>query len=66
VPAECHSFIKEKVNYNGCVASHKNDSGFFKSEWRVYLGKNDELWKNKREMIILYDQQGKVIDQLSY
>lgn len=63
---DCATFISSKANYNGCVADHKNDANFYKSEWRVYLGKSEELWGNERDTIILLDQQGKLVDYVSY
>lgn len=63
---ECANFIAEKANYNGCVAAHKNDENFYKKEWRVYLGRDKELWGNQRDTIILRDQDGKLVAQVSY
>lgn len=62
---DCVNFVNERANYNGCVASHKNDKNFYKNEWRIYLGREKELWQ-KRDTIILLDEEGKVIDKVSY
>lgn len=62
----CQNYINEKINYKTCVDLHKNDENFYKKEWRIYLGRNEEMWKQKRETIILYDENGKIIDQKSY
>lgn len=62
----CTNYVTTKINYNTCVDNHKNDSGFYAKEWRVYLGRNDELWKSKREIIKLLDQNGEVVDVVSY
>src|SRR3989344_4929911 len=64
--AECQSFLIEKINYNACVSNHKNDPDFYKSEWRVYLGREEDLWRDKRETIILRDSLGKAVDSVSY
>ena len=64
--SECTEYITENINYQSCVASHKGDSDFYKKEWRIYLGREEELWKNKRETIILYDEKGKIVDWKSY
>jgi hypothetical protein len=45
---------------------HKNDEDFYDDEWRIYLGRGEELWKNRRETIILKDQAGKIIKEVSY
>lgn len=64
--ASCAAFVENNIHYNGCVENHRADRNFFDDEWRVYLGKNGELWKKERETIRLYDNQGKLVDQLSY
>jgi hypothetical protein len=64
--ASCQNYINEKINYNTCVEIHKNDSDFYKLEWRIYLGRSEELWKNKRETITLYDENGKIVDWRAY
>ncbi len=62
---DCVNFIGERANYNGCVALHKNDKDFYKNEWRIYLGREKELWQ-KRDTIILLDEEGKIVDKVSY
>jgi hypothetical protein len=62
----CQNYINENINYSKCVELHKNDSDFYKPEWRVYLGRKDRLWSMERETIILKDQNGKTIDWGSY
>jgi hypothetical protein len=63
---DCQTYINDKVNYKTCVEIHKNDSDFYQPEWRIYLGRKEALWKNKRETIILQDQDKKIIDWVSY
>ena len=61
----CVIFITEEINYSKCVKNHRNDADFFKPEWRVYLKHNQEIW-NKRDIIRLLDDTGKVVDVFSY
>ncbi len=63
---ECNDYINKNIHYNGCVSLHKNDANFYKSEWRLFLNRDAELWKQSRETIKLLDAQGKVIDSVSY
>lgn len=63
---ECTNFIYQKINYPSCVNTHKNDSDFYKKEWRVYLKRSGSLWKTKKETIVLYDNLGKVVDTIQY
>jgi hypothetical protein len=66
LPSECYAYISEKVNYAGCVATHRGDADFDGNEWRIYLGQSGELWKERREVIKLLDQNGKTIDAVDY
>lgn len=63
---ECTNFIYTKINYSSCVDTHKNDADFYKNEWRVYLKRSERLWKDRREVIVLYDSLGKIVDTLEY
>ncbi len=63
---ECTSFIYNKINYPSCVSTHKNDKDFYLNEWRVYLKRSEKIWKDRREEIILYDSNGKIVDTLVY
>src|SRR3989344_1772142 len=63
---ECTNFIYEKINYPSCVNIHKNDSDFYQKEWRVYLKRSESIWKSKREIIILYDNLGMIVDTIKY
>ena len=62
----CLDYLGREINYAACVRRHENDADFYDSEWRIYLGKNKELWKNGMETIILRDENGRAIDWASY
>ena len=62
---DCANFVSEKANYNGCVAMHKSEGNFYKPEWRIYLGRDNELW-GTRDSITLFDNEGKIVAQASY
>lgn len=63
---DCNSFISTKINYPTCLLNHKNDFGFYKPEWRVFLKQDTRLWKDRREVIQLFDNKGKIVDTVSY
>lgn len=63
---ECTSFIYNKINYPSCVNTHKGDKDFYLKEWRVYLKRSERVWKDRREEIVLYDNNGKIVDTLIY
>lgn len=62
----CQEYIASNIHYNGCVGLHKNDVEFYKPEWRIFLGREQELWKEKRETILLLDNNGKLVDSVTY
>ena len=62
----CADYITEKVNYTGCVGIHKNDANFYKPEWRIFLGRDQELWKDQRETLYLLNGSGKLVSSVSY
>ena len=64
--SQCQEYISAKINYKSCVDTHRNDTDFYKNEWRIFLGRSDELWKEKRETIQLLDKSGGLINAVSY
>ncbi len=63
---ECKDFIYNKINYNSCIQTYKNNKDFYLNDWRVYLKRSERLWKDRREEIVLYDNAGKVVSVLKY
>lgn len=63
---ECNNFLIEKTTYSYCVQAHKNDEDFYQTDWRIYLSRDETIWKSKRETIELLDQNDKLIDSVSY
>lgn len=66
VSSTCQQFVEDRLNYNGCVTGHENDSDFLGNTWRVFLGESDELWTQGHETIVLLDAQNKVVDSITY
>ncbi len=64
--SSCQDYVLQNANYKTCLENHKDDSDFYLPEWRVYLDRNEELWKKKRETITLYDSKNNIIDSRSY
>jgi hypothetical protein len=62
----CNEYITNKINYKTCVLKHKQDSDFYKNEWRIFLNRKNEYWKQNNEEIQLLDKNEKIIDVLSY
>lgn len=66
ISPECQQFITQTLTYNGCVDAHKNESGFHRTEWRVFLNYPRELWKKQRDTLLLIDTTGRTVDSYSY
>lgn len=62
----CQSFLETRLNYNGCVNTHKADSDFNGTTWHIYLGREDHLWRARHEIVKLLDDRGKTVDTFSY
>jgi len=62
----CQEYITKEITYNECVTVHKDDPDFYKSEWRIFLRRDQELWKEKRETILLLDDKKKTVSSISY
>ncbi len=62
----CRSIIANTFSYNGCVNTHRNDTSFTLSTWRVYLGSKTELWRNTHDVIRLLDEKGQTVNVLTY
>ncbi len=62
----CQAFLVKYLNYNGCVAAHKDDADFLGNTWRIYLGRSKSMWRTKYELVKLLDMNGKTVDAFSY
>lgn len=66
ISPECNRYVTTEISYTKCVNSQKNTPDFYDPVWRVYLTRDETLWKSSRELIHLVDQNGKVIDAVTY
>jgi len=64
--SSCQDYLLQNANHKSCAEKHKDDVDFYVPEWRIYLGRNEELWKKSREVITLYDDKNNIIDSVSY
>ncbi len=63
----CNTFVEDTFNYNDCVRLHAFDPYFSRDGyWRIYLDERTELWRPKREIIRLMDEQDRVISVAEY
>lgn len=66
VPQSCKTYITTQINYNTCVALHFGDTDFPGNEYRVYLNKFGPLWRTTHDTINLHDENGLIVDTVSY
>jgi hypothetical protein len=66
VTSSCKTYMTTQINYNSCIALHFSDTDFPGNEYRIYLGKFGPLWRPKSDKIVLHDQNGLVVDLISY
>ena len=66
VTSSCKTYMAEQINYNTCVALHFSDTDFPGNEYRIYLGKFGPLWRQRSDKIVLHDQNGLIVDSVSY
>jgi len=62
----CETFLETKVNYESCVANHKNDLDFFVNEWRIFANNSGIIWRDKRDNVQLLDNAGLIVDTYSF
>jgi len=62
----CQAHLFTRINYYQCVVDYKNAANFYKGEWRVYLGRDSTLWRDKDEIVELLDDEGRLIDSKKY
>jgi hypothetical protein len=48
------------------VADFSNTKDFLSNEWMVYLGRTENLWKDRREIIDIIDSKGKILQTYTY
>lgn len=62
---KCRDWALKNMNYGTCVASHKNDSNFYKG-WKIYTGNNNPIFDPRHDRIELLDQNGFLVDSYEY
>ena len=66
ISSSCKTYITTQINYNTCVANHFDDTDFPDKEYRVYLNKFGPLWRTTHDTINLHDENGLIVDTISY
>jgi hypothetical protein len=66
VPPTCKTYMTNQINYNTCVALHFSDTSFPGNEYRLYLNKFGPLWRQRQDKIDLIDENGLIVDSVSY
>jgi len=61
----CHSFVNN-INYETCVARHRNDSDFLDNEIWVWAGDGLKYFDRAGDIIRIYDRSGTLVSQYRY
>ncbi|TSC79842.1 MAG: hypothetical protein G01um101429_369 [Parcubacteria group bacterium Gr01-1014_29] len=64
--SDCSTYMIGHLTYAGCVRDHRNDKKFYLDSWRVWLGRDTELFRNTHEIITLRDSTGLFVDERKY
>ena len=62
----CRAFLTDALSYNGCTNRNRASQSFETNRWRMYLGGQNELWRNSHDAIRLLDREGKTVDVFVY
>jgi hypothetical protein len=62
----CKNYLLTQINYDSCVAHHKNDVDFYSNEWRLYPKTVKLNWLERHESLQLLDSTGRVVDTYTY
>ena len=63
----CERFVREYLNYNGCVAAFSWRTDFHdEGDWYIYFERDEERWRERREIIRLMDQYDEVVAVVEY
>jgi len=63
----CRKFIDKYLNYNSCVDAFSWRTDFEKDDdWYIYFERDEEIWREKREIIRLLDEYDAVVAVIEY
>ncbi len=62
----CQAFVENTMSYDGCVNSYQNSKSFASPVWRLYLNMSTDLWNSGHDVLRLLDNEGRVVDVLTY
>lgn len=66
VPQSCKDYMRNQINYSTCLALHYSDTDFPGNVYRLYFNKFGPLWRPLHDKIDLIDENGLIVDSVSY
>ena len=66
ISSACKNYITTQINYNSCVAKYFSNTDFPGNEYRIFLNKFGPLWRTTHDTINLHDENGLIVDSISY
>ena len=64
--SRCKKFIKDTFTEENCIKKHHQDPNFVGKEWRLFLRNKEEIWTNDHSILILLDQENRLVDYIQY
>ncbi|MBI5139949.1 MAG: peptidoglycan-binding protein [Candidatus Vogelbacteria bacterium] len=62
----CLQFSTDHFNYQGCLRDFRDKTNFLKGNWLVWMQRATTFFRPLHDMVILYDKEGKIVDQYKY
>lgn len=62
----CRDFIVKNYTYQSCVDRSRNRADFYQGQWKVYLGRAEEVFDDLNDKVYLYDNKGLLVDVYKY
>lgn len=62
----CIDFVKQHLNYAGCLRDNRGKQNFFTNRWRIFLKRKEPLWDQRHDNIILRDKEGLIVSEYNY
>lgn len=66
ISSACRTLLTDTLSYTGCMRSYTSGNIKNLNTWRAYQSSAYELWGNSRDILVLFDGQGRLVTTLNY
>ncbi len=64
--SECSLWVNAHLNYAGCVNDYRSREDFFSDQWLLWMQRKEEFFRNVHDKIMLWDREGRRVDEYTY